>query len=65
MWNVPALKLLNKNAMESWKTICPSLHNTPEMVQDVSRYKSKLSRYLRKEYFDDSDRLLSNAVLNG
>lgn len=51
--------------MESWKTISPSLHSIPEMVQYVSRYKSKLSRYLRKEYFDDSDRLLSNAVLNG
>lgn len=51
--------------MESWKTIFPSLHSTPEMVQDLSRYKFKLSKYLRKEYFDDSDRLLSNDVLNG
>lgn len=48
--------------MESWKTIFPSLHSTPEMVQDLSRYKSELSRYLRKEYFDDSDRLLSDVV---
>lgn len=48
--------------MKRWKTIFPSLRSTPEMVQDLSRYKSKLSRYLRKEYFDDSDRLLSNDV---